>query len=309
MGCSQGALSKLLIDPTSSFDASSERYDYLWEDVVKNGRIIGARSITGTRSGYTGITREGQYTVGGRISMYTSPADLDNWLPRVLGAAESSDDFALDESIPAFYMLIDRVGAVFQYNGCYVDRAVWRGSSGPGDEEPELVEQILTVIGQTETLGTSWPSPEPSLSVAANRNPYSMAVSTLTVNGVTYQFNSFVLMVDNHVRPRWVNSLYATALCPADRTVILRVTVPFTSADDAVYSGLYYGNSITGVDASLVFTNTNVSTTFTFTGLQWAQSSPHVEGKKEINLEIDFIARRTGSSGEIEVTNDSNAGA
>lgn len=305
MGCSQGALSKLLIDSATPFDGSSERYDFLYEDVIKRGRIIGARSITGTRSAYTYNTREGQYVIGGRLATYTSPGDLDLWLPRILGANESTDVFDVAESLQTFVMLIDRVGAVFQYDGLYVDKAVWRGAAGPGDAEPELVEQILTIVGQTETLGTAWPGTAPALSTAGNRAPYILSEGVLTVDSTPYQIKSFVLYVDNHIQPRWVNSLYPTALCPGDRTVMLRVVVPFTSADDAVYSGLYAGNSLTGVSADLTFTNGTVSTAFAFEGLQWARTSPSVPGKREIELTIDFMARKTGSDSEIVVTNDS----
>lgn len=307
MGCAQGSQSKLLVDDVTPFDGSSERYDFLYEDVIKRGRIIGARSITGTRSAYAGNTREGQYVVGGRLATYTCQDDLDEWLPRILGANESTDVFDVDEALQPFVMLIDRVGAVFQYDNCYVDKAVWRGAAGPGDAEPELIEQILTIVGQTETLGTVWPVGAPDLSVGAARAPYILSDGVLTVNSVTYAIKSFVLYVDNHIQPRWVNSLYPTALCPGDRTVMLRVVLPFTAASDAVYSGLYDGNSLTGVNASLVFTNGIYSTTFTFKGLQWARTSPSVPGKQEIELTIDFMARKTGSDSEIVVTNEAVA--
>ena len=306
MGCSQGAHSQLLIDAATPFDGSSERYDFLYEDVIKRGRIVGARAISGTRSAFTGNTREGHYVVGGRLATYTSPADLDKWLPRALGAAEAADEFDMAESLPVFVMLIDRVGAVFQYDGLYVDKAIWRGAAGPGNAEPELIEQVITMIGQTETLGTAWPGTAPALSVGANRAPYIMADGVLTVDSVTYQIKSFVLYVDNHIQPRWVNSLYPTALCPGDRTVMLRVVVPFTSADDAVYSGLYtHASQLTGVSADLTFSNGTISTAFAFEGLQWAKTSPSVRGKTEIELTLDFYVRRTGSDSELVVTNDS----
>jgi hypothetical protein len=89
---------------------------------------------------------------------------------------------------------------------------------------------------------------------------------------------------------------------------MLRVTFPFTVAADAVLSGIYQNaNRHTGVTATIVMTATGAacSTTWTFTGLQWAQVSPTVPGKRDIRLMVDFVARKTGSAQELVVTNDS----
>lgn len=310
MTCAQGADAQLLVEPgasTHTFDASSEYYDFLYEDVIKRGRLVGARAITGSRSQYARPTREGHYVIGGRLATYTNSADLDLWLPRVLGGAEATNVFDVTDALATngtFGMLIDRVGGIFQYDDCVVDKCFWRAQAGPGDAEPELVEQVLTVLGLTETLGTSWPGSPPTLSVAANRSPYIMADSVLTVDSVEYQIKSCVIVVDNQVRPRYVNSLSPTALCPSDRIVMLRVVVPFTSANDAVFSGLYqHASQLTGVSSDITFTNGSYSTEFAFEGLQWVRTSPNVKGKREIELTIDFIARKTGSASEIVVTN------
>jgi hypothetical protein len=308
MGCSQGAHSKLLVDSALPFDASSEIYDFLYEDLQKKGRIVGARGITGSRSQVIERTRLGTYLTSGRIASYTSPYDLDNWLPRILGASPSGDTFALEEALPAFHVLIDRVGGAFRYGECYVNRGVFRGKAGPGDAEPELIEQIVEIIAQDETADTAaniWPGVEPTLDTSAARVPYIMADGVLTINSTDYYFQEFVLVVDNHLQPRWVNSLTPTAICPSNRTVALRVGFPFTAASDAVFSGLYdLAAAEDGVTATLVFTAGTVSTTFTFNGLQWADNSPVVQGKQEIPLYIDFISRMKGTDREIVVTND-----
>jgi hypothetical protein len=316
MGCSQGAHAGLLVEPGASphtFDASSELYDFLFEDVRKDGRLIGGRGIAGTRSQFANRMVEGSYPVGGRIVTYTSAKDLDNWLPRVLGAAEAADEFDLDEALPAFGVMIDRVGGVFAYTDCKVNRCFWRAEAGPGDGEPELVEQVVEIMGLTEDATVSWPGTPPTFSTDSNRTPYILSHGVLTIDATPFQIKEFALLVDNHLMPRWVNSLTATALCPSDRTVALRVKVPFTAADDAVFSGLYKNaNRHAGITSTLVFTPTVVaglSTTFTFKGLQWVQQSPSVPGKREIDLTIDFFARRTGTDSELVVTNDSTVTA
>lgn len=310
MACSQGALSKLLVEPlTGTFDSSSEIYDFLYEDIRKQGTLVGTKTITGSRSNYANRVRAGSYQVGGRISTYTCPADLDLWLPRILGAAEAADEFDVADALPTFRVMINRVAGTFQYNNCYVDKAIWRCQGGPGDGEPEVVEQILVIQGLSEDSTVSLPGTLPTLSTASNRTPYVAAEGVLTIGGTPYVFNDFVLLVDNHLQPRWVNSLAPTALCPQDRTVALRVTFPFTAASDAVLSGIYQNASATtGVTATIAMTLTiGCSTTFTFTGLQWAQVSPTVPGKTDLRLTVDFVARKTGSDSEIVVTNDSAA--
>ena len=316
MGCAQGSQSKLLVEPGTSpytFDSNSSRLDFLYEDIQKSGRLIGGRAITGTRSAYANRMRQGHYLVSGRLATYTCAADLHAWLPRICGASETgTGTFELGELISGtdeeFGILIDRVGGIFQYDNCKVDSCFWRGQAAPGDAEPELIEQVLNIVSKEETLGTSWPSPEPSLSVADNRLPYIMADGTLTIGGTPYNFKSFVLLFDNRLQVRWVNSLAPNIICAGDRVVMLRVTFPFTASNDAVFSGLYqHASRHDGVSASLTFavSGKGISTTFTFTGLQWVQSSPVVSGKREIDLTLDFVCRKTAvSTDELVVTND-----
>ena len=309
MGCSQGARARLLVEPGSpsyTFDASSEAYDFNYETVAKNGRLVGGQGISGTRSYYANRVREGSYMVSGRLSTDACQADLDFWLPRALGAAESSDVFDVDDSLATngpFGMLIDRVGGIFQYDDCMVNRWVLRGAAGPGDQEPEVVEQILEIVGKDETLGTTWPGSPPSIGTGTNRAVYIVADATLTI-GSAYNIKEFVLVVDNAIQPRWVNSLTPTELCAQDRVVMLRCTLPFTATE---FAAIYqHADAVTGVSASLAIAPSGAqhSTTIALEGLQWAQNSPTVPGKQDIDMPLTFIARKTGSASEIVVTNE-----
>ena len=300
MTCSQGSQAKLLVDVDTTFDASSERYQFLYETMKKSVRIVGARGITGTRSQSVERTRLGSYQVGGRLSMEANSGDLDKWLPRILGAAESTDSFALAESLPTFYMLFDKVGGVLRYDACYVNRAIFRSQAGPGDDEEELVEMILEIMAKDEDPDQAWPGTAPALPTTANRAPYILSDGVLTI-GSAYSIKNFVLVIDNHLQPRWTNSLTATEICPADRTVMLRTTNPFTTTEFAAFYDL--STSPDGAAATLVFTNGDYSTTFTMAGLQWADNSPNVRGKTEIPLVLDFYARMKSTSRELVVTN------
>ncbi len=311
MGCAEGALSRFLVEPGSSpytFDVNSEIYDFNAEDLGKQGTLVGGKGIAGTRSNFANRIREGSYAVGGKISTDTCAADLDLWLPRILGAAEgASDTFDVADSLPSFGVMLYRVAGTFVYSGCVVDTAIWRGRAGPGDQDAEIIEQILDIQALTEDSTATYPVAPPTLSTAANRLPYQVADGVLTIGATAYQFHDFALVIRNHVQPRWVNSLTPTALCPQDRTVMLRCNFPFTAAADAVLSGIYQlATRHTGVAATLVLRPTGAAygTTFTFTSLQWAQVSPSVPGKQEIKLQVDFVARKTGTASEIVVTND-----
>jgi len=301
MVCTQGAQARLIVDAALPFDDNSEAYDFLYETMQAKKRIVGTRSIVGSRKQLVERTRSGTYATGGRLSMYMNPADLDAWLPRILGAAAAGDTFATAETVPSFQMLIDKVGGILRYDTCYVNRAIFRARGGPGEDEGDLVEMILEIMATSETAGESWPGSPPSISVAANRDPFLFGEGVLTVNSNTHAINDFVLVIDNHLQPRWANSLTPTEICPTNRTIILRTTNPYTTTND---TQLYDTASIDGLAGTLQFTNGTISTTFTFTGLQWGNQSPTVRGKREIPLYLDMYGRGKGGSADIEVTND-----
>ena len=308
MACTQGSQAKFLVDTDATFDGSSERYDFIYETMQKKGRIVGARSITGSRKQLTERTRVGAYATEGRIAMYMNPADLDLWLPRILGTAESTDVFDVAEDLSSFpfFMLIDKVGGVFRYDTCYINRAIFRSRGGPAQAEGNMVEMILEIFATNEvTEGVSFPGSAPTLGVAANRAPYLFSDSSgaVTINSNVHAIKDFVLVIDNHLERRWTNSTTPTEICPKDRSILLRVGNAYTTTNDPLLYGL--SAAATGVAGTLVFTNSTISTTFTFSGLQWADNAPTVQGKREIPLYIDFYGRSLAGGVDIQVNNDS----
>jgi hypothetical protein len=305
MGCSQGAQAKLAFDADSTFDASSNPMDFLYETVQKQQRVVGGNGITGTRSESVERARPGCYLVSGRIAMQPGPADYDHLLPRILGAAENSDVFNLAETLPSYSLLVDKVGSIFRFDGCKTNRAILRGTAGPGDEDQELLELILEVMGQTETAGATWVGTIPALGTAANRSPYTFYEGTFKVNTVSYEIKQFVLVVDNMLQPRWVNSVTPTEICPRGRKITLITDNPFTATE---YAALYgNANAIAGIVGELKFTNGNMSATLAMPGLQWADQTPVVKGKQEIPLTLEFSVRKKSTTAELTWTNDSTA--
>jgi hypothetical protein len=295
---SQGAQSRWAVEPGAAphtFDASSEQYEFLSESIAKQGTILDTNAIRGTRSHHASVTRLGTYTVGGAVTFHPSPAALDIWLPRILGAAESTDTFALAETLPPFGMLFDRVGGVFEYADCQVNRATFRGRAGG------LIELSLDILGKTEVTGTVFASA--GISVASNADPYVFSDGVLTLQAASREFFDFELMIDNHLDARFANSLTATSITPQDRTVTLRVNGPFTSAELAAL----YNQAVAGAAGSLVFTNGGMSTTATFATLQAPARSPNVSGKSEVGMSLEMTARMSGSTREVVFTHDSAA--
>lgn len=303
MPCAQGALAKLCVEPGASahtFDTSSEPYDFLRESLQKHPRIVGANGIRGTRDQSQERTRYGSYQVGGQLVLNIDPAMLDLWLPRILGGTESADSFPLAESLPSFGVLVDRVTQTFEYKDCVVNRAMFHGVAGVGDDDPDLLTLTLEIIGKDEATGTSFPSL--TLATGANSRPYIHSDGVFTFASATREIKEFWVLVDNFIQPRWVNSLTATALCPRDRRVVVQARVPYDSGTSNLY-----GQAIAGATGTIVWTQGATSTTFTFGTLQAPIKSPVVRGKTEIDMNVMLIARRTGSTPSLAVTHDSTA--
>lgn len=283
------------------FSSGAEPYDPLYESLQKRGRILGGNTLRGTREQAQERTRLGAYPVGGSFAFNPSPADFVNWLPRMLGAAASGTTFALSDTLPSFGILVDRVTQTYQYKNCMVNRWMLHGRASPGDSDPDLLELVIDVVCTDEATGTSFPAL--NFSTSANIAPYVAAdASTQTFAGATRSIKEFWLMGQNFIYSRFgLGSLVATRLSPRDRLIKLRTVVPY----DSDHSNLY-GQALAGATATLAFTNGAYSTTFTFGTLQVPADSPFVRGKTEIDLTLDMVARKTGSTASLVVTNVSS---
>lgn len=300
MACAQGSQGRMAVEPGAAphtFDSSSEQYEPLWESLQKHGRILHANGIRGTRSAKSERTAVGQYEVSGRVELNVTPLSLDLWLPRILGGTESSDSFPLAETLPSFGVLMDRVTQTFQYTDCVVGRALFHGKSREGDDEPDLLTLTMDIVGKTEVTGTSFAAA--ALGTAAGDAPYTMSQSVFTMQAAAREVKEFWLLIDNHIQQRWASgSTTATALCPRDRTVLLRTRLPFDAT-------ALYAQSLAGAAATIVITGASgtIATTFTFGTLQAPSNSPVIRGKTEIDLIVDSVARTVTTTKELVVTN------
>ncbi len=306
----QGAQANWLVEPGASahsFDLNSERYEFIRESMAKNGVIAHTNGIRGTREETIESSREGPYEVGGQVLFNPSPANLDLWLPRILGANESTDTFALAETLPEFGMLFDRAPGLtsdlgtFEYQDCKVNRGTFRGGEGR-----PFMELELDIFGKDEVVGTAWPGTPPSLSTDANAHPmlFSESDSGITINGVVTEVMDIEVTIDNVLERRFGNSLTATSITPQMRNILVNATVPFNNANRTLY-----GQSFSGAACTIVFTGTGIlagtSTTFTIGRLQSPDRTPVVQGKQKNTLQIQGIARAVTSTASLVVTHDS----
>lgn len=292
---SLGHQSRLSMAATGTAIGSyTEAYEFVSESVRKSLTILDTSGIRGTRSHPKERTRDGTYTIGGQIRMHATPAMLDLLLPRILGANESTDVFALAETLPEFDLLIDRVAKRFVYGACKISRATFRCQAGG------LLELDLDVVGKTETVSaTSFPTITAPIDA-----PYVFSDAVLTLVSSSRIVTQWELTIDNAIQARFSNSQAATDLQATDRIITASLTTPYTSSEVDLY-GLNVGSSAA---ATFVFTNGGYSTQFAIANLQIPDNSPTVENRNgEILLNLTGTAKTSSTTKELIVTHDSTA--
>jgi hypothetical protein len=301
-----GSKSKLLVqggDTPRTFDADSERYAFLTETLTKDQPFQGRRRLTGSLEEFDASFRPHSYMVAGAVILQMSPADLDNWLPRILGAAGSSGVYAPGEDFASFDILIDRENGVFRYTDCVIAKATIRGQteSGQQPQNEELVELILYIFGKDETYATSWPGTEPAIALDGASAPYAQWEGILLANAHDTPFRKFELTIDNNMQPLFYNAITPTCFRSGGRNVTLDTENPFTTTTLADAKAMLAA----GIAGSLDFTNGALSTLFEFAKLRNNYKSPNVRGQGEITLPLRMVASATASAPSIKVTNDS----
>lgn len=292
MAAAQGFAGQLGMDASSS--TVTELYEFMSESVrlveefhYPSG-IVGSRSYPGER------VRQGVSRVSGSITMQPNSVELDALLPRILGANESTDVFALASTVPAFYLVIDRVTKVFTYTGCKVARATFRATQGGA------LELVLDIEGLSESVGNSGTFPSLTLNTAVG--PYmAFDISAMTIGGSTVLFREIEIVIDNMLETdRFLQSQTRVSLPEQDRMVTVTLSAPYGD------SSAFYALSASGVAVVATFTNGNRSLSFSMAKVHFPRVSPVIEGKSEIFLPLSGRASKSGSTLELVVTNDSS---
>lgn len=289
MAAAQGFAALLGIGATSTVDKPLE---FLSESLALDEELVDSNGIRGTRSHISEVVRQGIRRVGGNITLCPHPTELAALLPYILGANASGTTFALAETLQSFYASVDRVLKVFTYSGCVVSKAVFSGSAG------QPLNLSLEIVGIDESVGNA--GSFPSLTLDTTTTMYMFHDLVLIVGGTTYQCFDFELTIDNMVdAERFLNSQTRVSIPAQDRVVTLNTNLPYGDASAA------YALSVGGVAVTATFTNGATSLLFTLPKVQFPRKSPTVPGKSEIKLPLMGVARKSGSTKELEITLDS----
>lgn len=289
---SVGTLTKFGLDTVNPVTKS---YEYKSFSVGKHGNVLSTDGIRGTRSHPVERTRAGVYTIDGSIVMEPGPVDLDALLPLILGGAPSGSGtvtYPVAETLPSFFVTIDRIAAMATFAGCVMDSATFSAQQG------SLLELSLNIAGKTETLGvvTGFAGLTPSL-----QPPYVMMDAVLTFAGGVQLFKSASFTVNNSVkRDRFMNSVTRTDVPALDRTVEVSLDLPYTTDQSSIYD-----LNATSATVLLTFTNGVFVFSASFAAVQFPTIPPTTPGRDEVLLPLHGIARSSGATKEIVITNKS----
>lgn len=289
MAASIGALAQMGWGDTSTVDLP---FEFLNESIRLSEELLDTSGIRGTRSHNKEGVRQGTRRVEGSVSMNPTAVELSRIIPRAFGAAASGTTYALGDTFTAFYLSVDRVQKVFLYDTCFIDRITFRASSG------QLLEVTCDICGKDETVNAA--GTHPALTLDITTQPFVFSDLVLVINSVTHTCFDFELTVDNmRDKERFLNSQTRSSFPATDRVVSLKTTLPYGDSSAA------YALSAGGVAATATFTNGATSLLFTLPAIQVPRESPVVSSKGEIQLPINAIARKSGSTSECTVTLDS----
>lgn len=273
------------------------RFEVVSSSVKKQGEVLESMGVLGTRTKREDRTRAGLIRVGGQLSFDISPRMLDFFLPFILGAAESTDTFAVADSLTGFDMQEDAFAsggtAAFLYGELYVNRFSMRFAPG-------MLRVTLDVVGKTFTSGQTFTTAVLG-STATQDAPYTFydTASGFTIrNGSgTQEIEEGELIIDNALDVKFRNSQTASSIRATDRTVSLVTNLPLTTTTLSTYFG-----DKTAADATIVITNGTETTTFTLYNLKNPDESPELGGKGEVPLILRSAARGDASDPDILVT-------
>jgi len=288
------------------FSSGATGFPFFRESLQKRQRIGHPDLIIGSREEISERARFGPIFYGGWVVFPLSAGFADFFFPWILGSDESTNTFALAETLQTFGMLVDKVTGVHEFYNGHVNRAIITGrQNGPEGSPNWLTCAVQCIFRSYLAPGSSEAYPSVTLGVTGDLAPLvfedsdSGGTSQLVLGGAAREYKSFVLDINNHIEPRYVNALEPTALCPTRRTINLTTTHPYDSGTSALYNA-----AVAGAAGTLTFSNSSTSILFTFATLQADILTPVVSGKREIDLELKMSARRLSSIGSLVVTVD-----
>lgn len=215
-----------------------------------------------------------------QILMQPSPEEWEVLLPW-MGFVGSGGTYTLDDDITNMPhpLILDRVGSIDDLGNAYVDKWIMRGSKGthPVSLELQVACDAAPDIGNG-VFSASLPSPMTA--------PYAFHRGALTLESSAREFDSFMVVGDNHLAIQHNNSNVPTAFQYGMRTFHLGVSIPYVSGNTAVLTNPIA--SAAGAAGSLTYTRGGQSMAISFTNLKSEPTPPDIPGKSEDPLQSEI---------------------
>lgn len=293
-----GTFGQIAIDSALPFDTSSIPIEVILPETLhEEAEIIETNGMRGTVDHNKERTREGLKRVFGSIKVPCSRLVLDALLPYITGGTEAANVFPLEESLPEFYMMVDRGAKVYTYAGCRIARASFSGTQG------QMLMLDLDIEAETETTGTAGSFPTLTM---PNEKPYIMKDGVLTLQSATRLFNNFNLTIQNQLNTElFENTLMRYDIPLVDRVITLTTDHPWdTDNTDLV------AQALDGAAGTAVFTNAVTSgdvLTFAMAAIQYANKTPTHQAKDVTRLPLEGMVRSSGTTKPLIITNAHSA--
>lgn len=285
---------------TAASAPSDLQHAFLRCTVAKNAQHVLSDGIRGVRGRQSEEVVEGVYAVGGELTLEPRPDTLNWWLQQIMGGTPSGTPsvIALAETLPDFVLDVDKGADAMRYTGCKVNQATFRSSAN------QPLQLSMDIQGKTEDNTITFPSISASLSMLQPYMHHNIGTTGLTIGGNNFKPDNVEIMIDNNLLlDRFLSSQTRTDLPEQDRTVTLTCDFPFTTDESTLYD-----IAVAGLAATLQYTMGGYSLLFTFPKLQAPTVGPTIDQRTgELMRRISFVARRSGSTQELTVTNDTTA--
>lgn len=252
------------------------------ESLARNEVLIDTAGIIGSRFHPSERVVQGQSSFGGSITLPgPNHTEITALLPYILGSGS-----VLTETLTDFTTEVERGAQKFSYANCKIGSATFSATVG-GPLSLSLNIQALSETMTTATIATA-------LSVSGG--PYILSELTLTLGGTEYKTDTFQLTINHALEAKYFNSRTPTRLNETDCAVSWGLSVPWLS------NSALYGLAVGGVAAVATFNNGTNTIEFSSSKLQVPRQSPVNQGRGEIMLPLQGIARKSGSTLPLVVT-------
>lgn len=293
MAAAVGALAQLGIDSSSPITKS---FDWEDEDFGLTEDFLDINGTRGTRERAIERNRAGLQHLDGTIGFRPTAVEAQLLLPWALGASPSGSGtitYALAETLPSRYVVMDRVAKVFTYSTVKVDQMVLSCSQG------QPLDMSLGLVGISESIGNAGTFPSP-LTIDITTQPWIMSDLALTVDGTTVNPRQLSITLNNYIdRNRFFNGLTLASVETHDRRVMFSTQLPYGD-----YYALY-NTGAAGVACVATFTNPTTSDILTITMPKVALPRRKPTGTNrggEIMLPLSGQAMKSGTTASLTIT-------